>query len=340
MIEIIGKAGIRVRVLAHSINAMGNEVISYELVYPRIIHAELLTHGMLVRNAASSRAIPFEKMLKQLTGRPVRFGAANKGMQDKGEDFEELVDIGPALGLGHPFVVSPEDAWETAKEGAVKFSKAFFDAGYAKQIFNRTTEPYQMMKTVLSGTEFDNFFWLRDHEAADPSLHELARCMRLAKEQSVPVLLKPGQWHLPYVECDYVDGEQNFFITKWLNNDALEVEHLTPEEAVKVSAARSAAVSFRNEGYDLAKTIEVYDRLVGDQRKHASAFQHQATPMIDNGLSDKTTIKAAHNDPMFPKSWQPGVTHTDREGKLWSAQFCGWIMNRKLIPGENYYEPK
>lgn len=335
MIEIKGKAGIRVRVLADSINYMGDRLLTYEIVYPRIIHAELLTHGMLVRNAASSRAIPFAKMQEQLTGRPVRFGAANKGMQDTGFDYEEPVDVGPALGLSHPFMMHPIGAWEAAVASAAKFSKAFYDAGYHKQIFNRLTEAGQMMKTVLSGTEYDNFFWLRNHEAADPSLHELARCMQEAKDTSVPVLLRAGDWHVPYVETDFSpDGEREY----WITSDAGIRTDLTAEEAVKVSAARSAAVSFRNEGYDLAKTLEVYDRLVGDERKHASAFQHQATPMKDTVI-DKA-LSGCVNINFEPETWEQGISHCDRDGNLWSAQFKGFIMNRKLIPGENYVKPR
>jgi hypothetical protein len=43
-------------------------------------------------------------------------------------------------------------------------------------------EPFQMMKTVISGTEWANFFWLRDHGAADPTIAELARVMKEADE--------------------------------------------------------------------------------------------------------------------------------------------------------------
>ena len=31
-----------------------------------------------------------------------------------------------------------------------------------------------------------------------------------------------------------------------------------------------------------------------------------------------------------------GATHLDRNGKLWSGNFCGWIQNRQLIKGHVY----
>jgi hypothetical protein len=230
-------------------------------------------------------------MVESLTGRPVRFGQANPGMQDKGLDYHASVDIGPALGLKHAFLVSAESAWDSAREVAVKFSEAFYKAGYHKQVYNRLTESFQMMKTVLSGTEMNNFFWLRDDGAADPTLAELARCMREAKAKSTPIQLQPGQF------------------------------------------------SFRNVDYGMAKCLEVFARLVGDERKHASAFEHQATPTaraVEARFNEHSNLlPGAVNEPYIPETWEPGISHVDRSGQLWSGPLRGWRQFRKLIDGEN-----
>ncbi|MGZ8887944.1 MAG: FAD-dependent thymidylate synthase [Halobacteriota archaeon] len=337
MIKVEGKAGISVTILAHSISEAGIPLITYELVYARMVHSELLTHSMLVRNAASSRAIPFAKMAAQLTARPVRFGQANPGMQDKGIDYDKLVegrsvDLGPQWEHANPVeALESYEAWEKAKEDAIFWSKAFYEAGYHKQVYNRITEPYQMIKVVLSGTELENFFWLRNHGAADPTLEELARCMQEAREQSTPELLKAGDWHLPYVFIG---------VDKWHERayyeDELRLHKLTLDEAIKVSCARTAAASFRNSDYTLEKCLEVYERLIGDDRKHASAFQHQATPMKEPSGDLFGDVDEWVNWPNSAHTWEPGVSHADRNGQLWSAQFRGWVMYRKLIPGENY----
>lgn len=329
MIEVNGKAGIVAKVLADSVNQQGNRLITYELIYPRIIHSELLTHKMLCSNSASSRAIPFAKMAEQLTGELVRFGQANPGMQDKGEDFEAYVGYG--LPFGGWYNVTPDVAWAAAKEDAIKHSEAFFKAGYHKQVYNRLIEPFQMMKTVISGTEWENFFWLRNHSAADPTLHELARCMYKAREKSVPQILKAGDWHLPYISGKIVDEEGK---TVAYAMDKGSATYTSLEEAIKVSCARTAAVSFRNEDYGLEKCLEVYDKLINSNRVHASATQHCATP-----IQDKLMCKAVEhclNYPTYPETWESGVSHVDREGNLWSAQYKGFIMYRKLIPNENY----
>ena len=331
---VTGKCGISAKIVCDSISEQGKRITTMELTYPRIIHAELLTHRMLSRNSASSRAIPFEKMKEQLTGMPVRFGAANKGMQDKGKhqqlvEFEEPNDGYCSIQRN----ATPENAWEFARKQAVEMAQAYKDSGYAKQIYNRLTEPFQMMKTLVTATEWDNFFWLRlDEKSVDPTMYELARCMKEAIDESVPTLLKVGEWHLPYVKtfrikhagavCGYyIDGN----IT---TNDV--------EDAKKVSAARCAAISFRNTDYGLEKSEEVFDKLV-DKRVHGSALEHQATPMIPKS-GDWSINSDGVNWTQYPDSWQQGISHCDREGQLWSANFAGWIQHRKLIKGENHSE--
>ncbi len=333
IISVTGKHGIKATILADSISEAGVRFTTYELEYPRIILAEANTHRMLSKNSFSSRAVPFLKMLDNLTGRPVEFGGNQSGMQSNGE-HTATVNVGHAMGLKHDFHIAPEGAWNAAKHSAIEFARAFADAGYHKQVFNRLLEPWQMMKTVLSGTEFNNVWWLRDHDAADPSFHELARVMHEARELSTSDVLAPGEWHLPYVDFYRKAGVQTFYLRSgnWTTD-------ITLEEAIKVSCARCAAVSYRNEDYGLDKSTEVYGRLVGADRKHASAFEHQGTPMnvppamdTDDGL---LVGGRGINKPYWPETWQKGVTHVDRKGQLWSGNLRGFIQYRKLIPGEN-----
>jgi hypothetical protein len=247
-------------------------------------------------------------------------------MQDKGEDHCELVDVSRVMGFSHPYKVTPDLAWGVGKDIAIELSQAFYEAGYHKQVYNRLTEPFQLMKTVITGTEFNNFFWLRDHEAADPTIAELARVMRLASDESTPHALEPGQYHLPYVDWQQrTDGS-----LMWLD----EFGTFTPatwEQLRKVSAARCAAVSFRNTDYNMVKCLEVYDRLVGDERKHASAFEHQATPMRHTYADRHTEVNLLDS----PRTWEDGITHIDRNDVLWSGNLRGFIQFRKLIEGEN-----
>lgn len=357
MTTVVGKNGIRATVLLRSRSAItGIEFVTYEIEYPRIILAELNTHRMLPKNSASSRAIPFLKMLEQLHGQPVRFGQANPGMQDKGEDFDNPIRIeshlfgafDAYLDWAHPgpsildcldadgsLLVNAQTAWEFARFLQIEVSKGLFEAGYHKQVYNRLTESSQMMKTVISGTEWANFFWLRNDTAADPTLAELARVMRQALLESSVQELQAGEWHLPYVEAMRgCDDEIGYFIydeSKHAAGDGGWLQ-ISLEDAIKVSCARCAAVSFRNTDYMVEKSREVYDRLVGDERKHASAFEHCATPMQIETYDYESSVNISDD----PDTWEEGITHMDRRRNLWSGPLQGFIQFRKLIPGENY----
>lgn len=320
---------IKADIICDSVSSVdGVRLTTFVLEYPRIIHAELLTHRMLSKNSASSRAIPFNKMKEQLTGRPVRFGEANPGMQDKGVDFGAKV-----MGSWGQAPVPPELAWQDYTDQACLAAHAFYKAGYHKQVYNRLTEPFQMMRVLISGTDWENFFWLRNDVAADPTLHALAAKMEEAYRNGTPRTLQPGQWHLPFVKTWVLDNVVNYLIEVNGEEFGDALINLTLEEAQKVSAARCAAVSFRNTDYSLEKCLEVYERLVGDERKHASAFEHQATPM--KKVVDYEGWWSSENHPPLPATWQEGITHADRKGVLWSGNFRGFIQYRQLIPGHN-----
>jgi hypothetical protein len=342
-IVVHGKGGIRVEVVLHSISEAGKEIITFLRDYPRIVHAEDLKHRMFSNSAASSRAIPAAKMAEQLTGMPVSFGKNQSGMQ-AGEEHNEPVVVGEDT-AGWPFEYSPEGAWNIAKESAQFLSKAFAEAGYHKQVCNRLTEPFQMIRVLTTATETDNFYWLRDDTAADPTLQELARCMREAHKKSVPQVLRAGEWHLPFV--DYyqevigstaddisITGPQIFYIGEppyGIVRDGT-FQELTLDEAIKVSCARCAATSFRNENYGLEKSLQVYDRLVNGAKVHAGALEHCASVM----QPETSDFYPDGNVPTVPASWEPGVSHADRNGNLWSGNFKGWVQYRKLVPNECY----
>jgi thymidylate synthase ThyX len=306
---------ISAKVVCDSVSVAGVRLTTFEIEVPRIVWAEILTHRQLSRNAASSRAIPFFKMQEQLTGIPSRFGAANKGMQDAGVEHTPKYewDDGRAI-------------WKQARKNAAEFSYALFEAGYHKQVYNRLTEPFQTIKAVITATEWDNFFWLRDDSATDPTLRELAVQMKLAMDVSVPQVLTNNQWHLPYVD---VETNVGTFGDEQRYKDGGGDEYITLQEAIIMSCARCAAVSYRNENYTLEKCKVLYDRLVGSDKLHSSALEHVAKPM----RNQPTWYAPVSRE---PADWDDGVSHIDKNGSLWSGNFKGFIQYRKTIKGECY----
>lgn len=306
------------KVICDSISETGKRITTFELEYNRYIHAELLTHRMLSKNCSSSRAIPIEKMLGYIENNmavPVYLGRNKSGMQA----VEEIEDKEPALRF-----------WKNSFVGVKSTVNLLTKLGLHKQIANRLTEPYQMMKVVVTATEWDNFFNLRIDKDAQPELVMLADKMFNAMQGSTPKALKEGQWHLPYVETHEVEdvernaseNEQYYFLPDSADYNA-GVE-FSLEDAIKISVASCAAVSYRTENMTLAKADKIFDMLINAENLHSSPFEHVAMPMRLPEMKDIAMEK-------FVSGWDEGVTHMRRDGNMCSGNFTGWIQYRHLL---------
>ncbi|AGZ17604.1 FAD-dependent thymidylate synthase [Escherichia phage 4MG] len=308
------------RVVADSVSPQGQRITTFELEYPRIIHSELMTHRLFSRNAMSSRAIPIKKMIEQVQqnpAMPVKFGKNQPGMQDAG-DHNQLIDAG----------YEPATWWGLAGLSAARFAEAFAEAGYHKQIANRLLEPFQRMKTVLTATDFENFWWLRVDKDADPTIFALAEAMKKAFDESLPELLEPGQWHTPYVDHVYEyedidDKECVVFVGYCVLDENDKPVMLTVEEAKAISASCCAQVSYRVLNNTKDKALDIYGKLLSGNKVHASPFEHQATPLVHASCDELENGAFA---------WEEGVTHVDRNGMFWSGNFRGWSQHRQLVP--------
>ena len=290
---------IKAVILADSISSNGNRVTTFELMLPRFVWAEVLTHSALARNAASSRAIPVSKsaaMIKANPAQPSMWGSNEPGMQS----FTALTGL--RLWLA-------KRTWGLAAWVAASFSETLAKIGLHKQYANRTSEYAQVYKAVLTATELDNFFHLRCHKDAQPEIKELACKMRLAMVGSTPNLLHKDEYHLPYITTKRNNaGELQYF-----NSTKLQ---LSTEQAKQISASCCAQVSYRLLDESTTKAEFIYDKLVNATPIHASPFEHQATP-IPSGSTLQTD----------------GVTHMMKDGSLCSGKFKGWLQARHFIPG-------
>lgn len=315
-----GKGGISAQIVTDSVSAVtGTRITTMELVYHRFIHGELLVHRAFSRNAMSSRAVPVARMLElvdKTPAVPIHWGRNQSGMQSNGE-INTPVIIGSVKA-----VMTREEAWDCAKNAVVNIAKSFSTSGYAKELVNRLLEPHQLVKVLVTATEWDNFFHLRLHKDAQPEIQELARVMKAAMQDSEPEVLQAGEWHLPYVEIisGHHSGEREYAI---YNEDTKQHTMLTLEEALKVSASCAAQISYRRNNQSLEKALDIYAKLVDSEPVHASAFEHAAMVMSEPVQSDKYL-------------WEDGVTHMDKQGNLWSGNFKGFVQYRQLIPNNVY----
>lgn len=304
-----GRAGITATVIQDSRHERTQRrITTFELEYPRFIHSEFMTHRQLSRNAASSRAIPVSKLIRLIesqVARPVEWGKNIKGMK--------AIDI-----MNVPEQVQAADLWHQSAREVCAIARELDRLGVHKQIANRILEPYQYIKVVCTATEFDNFFYLRKHPDAQPEIKELATVMWSALEQSSPLIIGPGAWHVPYVDREIVE-EDCVMYNVWESSDIGTATKVVVDQntAIKISASCCAQVSYRVLNTDILKAEDIYDRLVNSKPVHASPFEHQATPM--------KRYKRLNQE------MEMGITHTDIQGQLWSSNFRDWIQHRQLI---------
>lgn len=316
------ETNITAKVICDSISEAGQRIVTFEIEYPRFILAELNTHKVLEKNSSSSRAIPIIRMIEQIESNmamPLYWGKAKSGMQADGEVDDLTKQMAKTSWLGE---------FQSAKEIAIWMDDMFIH----KQIANRLLEPFQMMKTVITGTDWDNFFNLRIHPDAQPEFCMLAYKMYKAMQESKPVLLREGEWHLPYVNTYRVKSGRGIgqveYYTGTLYADDYHV--LTLEQAQRISASCCAQTSYRKSDDSLEKADKVFDLLVKADVLHASPFGHLATPVSKVYDDEINTV--------FPETWQKGITHMNRNGVLCSGNLTGWISYRHLIPNNTCYD--
>ncbi len=250
---------IEAKIIEDSISPTRARLTTFQLRYPRFIHAELMTHRLFSRNASSSRAIPAARLFNDIEtnpAMPIHWGLNQKGMQ-----AEKEMDAFQAKAC--------EKLWLEARDGVLAIARGLESMGLHKQVVNRMTEPWAHISVVLTATEFDNFFSLRCHPDAQPEIKVLADQMRDLYYSGQPRRLNPGQWHLPYIQ-----DEERFAPGHTKNS------HLKNERSlIRASIARCARVSYLthdNKTPTIDLDIALYDRLFSS--KHLSPFEHIATP--------------------------------------------------------------
>lgn len=246
-------APIRVKILADSITDGGCRLTSWVWEYPRMIHAEIMTHRVLSRNLSSSRAIPAKRLRErvlQLPVIPVHWGQNQAGMQAS----TEVADKTAAR------------AWWLKGRDLMAAHHADGEAlGLHKQITNRVIEPWMQAAAVVSATDHANLFHLRKHGDAEPNFQVIATCAWELFHNSMPTYIAPGGWHLTYI-----------------NNDDIQWAQHT-NQLLQLSVGRCARVSYlTHDGKrDRDEDIALHDKLaktasLGADPMHASPFEHQA----------------------------------------------------------------
>lgn len=324
------ETNITAKVVADSISEAGIRITTLEVEAPRIILAEINTHNAISKNCSSTRAITLKKAIQQIRDNgfePLYFGQKQSGMSAQTEISVES--------KSHALYL-----WSEAKDEMIHIVERLDDeCQLHKQISGRLLEPFQMVKQVLTATDLDNFFNLRIHPDAQPEILMLAYKMYKALQESKPMLLKSGEWHLPYIKFDR-DNEGNAMYLPFEEGRVVGWVEYSLEQALKYSASRCASVSYRTEEMTFEKAEEIFSRLLEADVLHSSPAEHQATPIVEKfEYFDKDDLDTGYevNLPLHPDSWEDGITHVNRYGDLCSANFRGWIQYRHTLKNNTCY---
>lgn len=353
---------ISAEIVADSLNQYGERLTTMKLVLPRYVLAELNTHRLFSKNSASSRAIPFKKMVAQVMETPfipMAWQKDHKGMQGTEYHTSGVPDI--------------EDTWLRARDNAVEEATILNQRGVTKQLCNRLLEPFLYHTVLLTASEFENFFELRapryrifnkaneltifksikDAKAncdkpeevdnnfwrsvnegqADIHIMDLAEKMWDAMNNSEPKQLKIGAWHIPFGDqLDYgLLGDLSHNRT-----DEKSIEKLK----LKVATARCARISYQTLGdnpvIDYAKDIKLFDDLLVSG--HWSPFEHCAQVMDGDDYFGHVKGVMALDDMSIDDEYAYTSNNVMSDVFGWSRNFKGFKQYRELLDEENRIE--
>jgi hypothetical protein len=291
------------RVERDSITEYGERLTTFVVTLPRIVLAELNTHKMLSKSSASSRAIPVERQIARLREDPflpVHWGKNQKGMQAEQELTADEISAATSI-------------WRTAADASIDYALNLLTVGVHKQITNRLLEPFMWHTVIISGTEWSNFFHLRDHKDAQPEIAKAARMMREAYQASTPMLMTADNWHLPFTS-----GEDS---TPYI------------DQLVKVSVGRSARVSYLNHDgkRDPEDDVKLAERVLASG--HMAPYEHVARPMTrpERQIFGRREYIP---QPQGLGGFADGSWFETGGKTYFLGNFNGWVQARKMIHGE------
>lgn len=344
------------KVVADSISEFGVRLVTMVITLPRIMLAELNTHRMFSRNSASSRAIPLFKQLLLLMKSffvPTEFGTAVGGMQAgpnlEGSRLKEaqrlwrelffiVVHYAMKLSTSSRFIEREWAKWQLEKndnyeEFVVHIAQLLENKNSVvykqksmlrttKGLVNRLLEPFMWHTVIITATEWDNFFALRNHENAQLEIRLAAQLMKQAYDASTPKKLKEGEWHLPFLQPDEEE---------WAKAN--------PEQARLAVVARCARVSYLT--HDGEANLEADLKLAERLRSagHMSPFEHAATPFTreQNALIGHLQERVVHfhGNSDQEERWYE-LVHDQLE---FAGNFRGWTQFRATLPNQRVYVP-
>jgi hypothetical protein len=199
-----------------------------------------------------------------------------------------------------------------------------------KDFLKNTT--YKSQNSIMNFTTID---WLKINKGqAEIHMMELAECMYDAFNNSVPKLLKPGQWHIPFE--DKIDIES--YLQDYINKNPSESYRAYELEGIfktKISTAMAAHTSYTTVGNEPVKSyekwIELHDNLISYEPPHSSPMEHCSKAMSEDEYYVFVKGRIEHSD----------KDENGNYGNLDWSKSAGWCNNVKgFIPYRYFIDNK
>jgi hypothetical protein len=207
-------------ILADSLSPQSERLTTMKITFPRIMLAEFNTHRMFTRNSASSRAIPFKKMVKMVEENPfipLAWQKDHSGMQGTKyftNEEAKVVYNNPSFIDGYEAVDLHKYNWLLARDEAVNVAKELNYGGVTKQLCNRLLEPFMWHTVIItSGKEgLENFFELRCPNYQLEEKNDFDEIVKIHTFRSKKNVLKEGNWY----SCELKKFTSDFTDLDWL----------------------------------------------------------------------------------------------------------------------------
>lgn len=284
-------SGYQAKIVADSTNDNGTRVTTFELQMPKWLVAELNTHRScpevtrhLARNSASSRAVPTPRIINAITENPV----FPTGWEPQ-EDFIDALVNNPVLptdwrentggmqqdNILKDYTITELDRlWLGARDSVLKYAKRMLELKADKQRVNRMLEAWMWTKVVVTSTEWEAFFELRDHPAAQPEFGHIAHMMHEQYVQNDP---NYSIFHSPYFSVnEHFTDSASHAIEYVVSIDLHTQFNVSPMVLTEllVSAARCGRVTYYKQGETRSLLDDVKRGMSFAENKHWSPLEH------------------------------------------------------------------
>ncbi len=252
-------------------------IITLAITLPQIVVRHLIRHRVFSFSSASSRAVPSDFEIPTYIP---DFKSNKAGMSPSDEPVHQLL---------------ASAYWSEAIDNAQDSKSCLKAINIHKQWTNSVTEPFELVKILVSGTEWENFAKLRCHKDAQDEMRDVGCAVKLVVEYASKnaIMLEANQLHLPYLE---VHGDGYIIQEPWRSHT--DLPKLCVIDATVLSVSLVAQTSYRKLDFSLSKAWRLFDKFLPsdpDEPIHGSIFEFIGIQMNDVEVDMRICDKSDHD---------------------------------------------